>query len=158
MSKRRRTDGVSRRVSRPIDKSLVVVNQSLSTTQQSTLLFSVTFPCTVVGLRWVLDGTTSTAGNNTFFWAIVLVRDGNTANTMLVADTNTLYEPEQNALAWGHGAPRDVDAGGGPAAVHVEGQTKTMRKLMIGDRIFMIQIAEAAVGNFEGAVQFFCKT
>ena len=157
MSKRQRICSFFR-VTRPIDKSIRVIVQNLFTTQQATTLITAVFPCTLMGLRWVLDATFSTASNQEFFWAIVLVRDGNTVNTILLADGNTLYEPEQNVLAWGHGSPRDADVGGGPVAQHIEGKSQTMRKLMVGDAVVLIQLSAAVAGSLQGAVQFFCKS
>jgi len=156
----RGANGLSFQISqkRPIDKSLVVVSQTLNTTQQSTDLVTATFPCTVTGIRW--DGTASAASTAGVrgFWALVLVKDGNSANTMAVSDGSTLYEPEQNVLAFGHFQCYDTDAGTGPGGVHIMGSTKTMRKLMGGDKLSLITIASATGGPFNMGVQFFCKS
>ena len=57
--KRSRTTGVSvihSAAKRPIDKNLKYVKKTgVAATQVSTTLFTATFPCTVVGLRWSIS-------------------------------------------------------------------------------------------------------
>lgn len=143
---------------RPIDKSLIYVSQSLNTTQQSTTLTTTTFPCTITGIRWSLAGQNTTTANQTVRWAIVLVKDGLSASTMAASDASDFYTPEQNVLAFGVFKMTDSDAGGGPSAYNFEGSTKTMRKMMAGDVLQLITDASSTAGNFEGVVQFFCKS
>ncbi len=157
--KRRRTSTVvvgTARTSRNTDKKMIgVALDSISATQQSTILLTVTFPCTIQGLRWSLaviqDAGT---GNCEFHWAIVVLRDGLTLPVMSVGDGATLYQPEQDVLVYGVGV---ID--NNVSSYPFNGSTKTMRKLMGGDRL--IFIAKGVATNFSrmrGVVQFFCKT
>lgn len=143
---------------RPIDKSLINVAHDLNTTQQSTVLTTATFPCTITGIRWALSLLGDASGPTTVRWAIVLVKDGNSANTMASSDGSTLYEPEQNVLAFGVKQLQDLDQGAGPGAISWEGSTKTMRKLMGGDQLVLITIVSTTRGDLSGVVQFFCKS
>jgi len=160
MSDRKRSRVVSgSRAQRPIDKELKAVLQAPTTTPGATVLKTTTFPCTVVGLRWSLSaiGNTTTAG--IIYWAIVVVKDGNTVNSMAVSDAADFYTPEQNVLAFGSGYTTDLDLAAGPGAVQWEGSTKTMRKLMGGDVLQIISVTDSATAAaFRGVVQFFCKS
>lgn len=158
--KRQRTGLNSYTVSqkRPIDKGLVCINQSLSSTQQSTDLVQATFPCTATGIRWDGDFASDATSAVFGYWAIVIVRDGNAASTLSDTDGASLYEPEQDVLAYGHFHCADFDSGAGSIQSHISGNTKSMRKLMGGDKLVFIQKSSAAVGNFHGCVQVFCKS
>lgn len=162
MSKRQRTSSTSfipRAPKRPIDKSLVVINKTVGTSQLETTLETATFPCTITGLRWdLMSHSTLTTGNVVINWAIIIVKDGNSANTMATSDASSLYQPEQNVLAYGCGIFPDADAGQGPIGRTWTGNTKTMRKLMAGDKLALIALATGASAPLYGAVQFFCKT
>lgn len=144
---------------RPIDKSLIMVSQTaVSTTQLSTNLITATFPCTITGLRWNLGfHNNSAAVQNTIYWAIVIVKDGNSANALAISDGSTFYEPEQNIIAWGSALLADTDIGG-TTAHNIEGSTKSMRKLMGGDTIQLIYRASDSNMSIKGGVQFFCKS
>ncbi len=142
---------------RPIDKNLVVVSKNtVDATQVSTTLITATFPCTITGLRWQI-ATDRAAGTGTaeFYWAIILVKDGNSANTVAISDGATFYEPEQNVLAFGLGSLEDS----GPDSMLAEGNTKTMRKLMGGDTIvFIVRGVATNTVNLNAIIQFFCKS
>ncbi len=118
MSKRMRTHATRRqrpvmRGARPIDKQIIGVNKSVSTAQLVTTLFTATFPCTVVGIRWDLSSLNSIASTNTLLWALVLVKEGETVDTLGLADSAPLYNPEQNVIAHGvHLFPPAGVAGG----------------------------------------------
>ena len=158
MSKRRRTaSGFTAK--RPIDKSLIFVeNDALTVTQTALTLLTPSAPCTMVGLRWDLSVFKSqrvagTAAN--FTWAIVLVQDGNTANQMTVTDGQSFYEPEQNVLAFGV-SPVLLEQ---MQAQHISGNTKTMRKLRIGDTIqFLTKGQNTNSPGYRGIIQLFCKS
>jgi len=148
------------RVARPIDKELKVVNQTATTSVVSTVLKTTTFPGTVVGLRWNISirGAIATSDILTH-WAIVVIPDGESANTPSTSDGADFYTPEQNVLAFGVTYVRDTDVGAGPGIMNAEGTTKTMRKLKQGDVLAFITLANAANGsNVDGVVQFFFKT
>jgi len=136
---------------RPIDKSLIYVAKSSVTAQVSTDLVTATFPCTITGLRWNIENKSA---SSTAIWAIILVKDGNSANTMAFSDGATMYEPEQNVLAWGV-ISVGTDNGGEPAQI---GTTKSMRKLMGGDKLVFITAAVAGTADITGGIQFFCKS
>jgi len=91
--KRARTSGV--RVQRPIDKELKVVNQVPTTSVVSTVLKTVTFPGTVVGLRWSgsIENLATTAPV-VCAWAVVVIPDGEAANTPALSDGADFYAPE----------------------------------------------------------------
>ena len=143
---------------RPVDKLLINVLQDVSTTQLSTVLTTATFSCTVVGLRWQFGTRNQSTSDVSSFWAIILVKDGETINTMATSDGSTLFNPEQNVLVWGNASYLSQTTTTGPAGFNFQGDTKTMRKLMGGDRLVFIAISTAASVLYTGTVQFFCKT
>lgn len=151
---------IARPSKRPIDKELIAVSQTLTNSQSSTTLKTTTFPCTVVGLRWDLSGSSSlTTGPSRADWAIVVVHDGLSESTMSTSDGSDFYTPEQDVLAFGSGRIMDADGGAGNLQVHWSGTTKTMRKLKQGDVLKVISLASNAnAGVFQGIVQFFCKS
>lgn len=155
--KRARTTGVSVvRARRPIDKSLInVAYGGLNATQQTTVLITATFPCTVVGLRWSFgtnqDGGTGLAQGR---WSIIINRDGSTINTMSSGVGTVLYEPEQDVLAFGAWQTDNNVQGS-----HFDSSTKTMRKLQGGDElVFLATGAATNTSSLHGVVQFFCKS
>lgn len=162
--KRRRTESgfvaVRPNAKRPIDKELKVVLHGVTNTLTNTALKTTTFPGTVTGLRWsmsyenIISTDTSSA-----YWAIVVVPDGESANTPATSDGADFYTPEQHVLAFGIVTAEDSDQGGGPITVNFEGSTKTMRKLKQGDTLNFIALGTAAnCGGIRGIVQFFFKT
>ncbi len=156
--KRARTSGV--RVARPIDKELKAVLQTATTTVVTTTLKTTTFPGTVVGLRWSLGiASVIATSDSNVFWAIVVIPDGEAANTPAISDGADFYTPEQNVLAFGQGFVADTDVGSGPRSITFDGTTKTMRKLKQGDILALISLSTVAVSaQVRGVVQFFFKT
>lgn len=158
--KRARPESGSRRV-RPIDKQLINVNAITGTTSTAITLQTTTFPCTITGLRWSIGfANKQTTGPVDISWAIVIVRDGNAANALSQTSGSSLYQPEQNVLAYGCTEFQDADLNpGGSGAAQFEGSTKTMRKLMGGDVLQFLHLGSvAASADFMGTIQFFCKT
>ncbi len=149
----RRTGG-----KRPVDKIMINVSKSsVDATQVATTLVTATFPCTVVGLRWdfscFIDGGTGPAS---FGWAIIILRDGFTQKTISLTDGSTFYAPEQDCIVFGRGINQQIDIGSGK---HYNGSTKSMRKLMGGDKLMFICVGVATnTSSFAGVIQFFCKT
>lgn len=143
----------------PIDKLLIgVLKAGVDANQVTTTLVTVTFPCTIVGLRWSL-GVIQDAGTGQgdHMWAIVLVRDGQAAGNLSVADAANLYTPEQNVMAFGVG--NSTLGTTVNSKQHYEGSTKTMRKMMGGDLlVFVCQGVATNTSSFTGCIQFFCKT
>ena len=142
---------------RPVDKELVVISKNgVNATQVSTTLVTATFPCTIVGLRWdmsmLVDAGT---GPGAYSWAIVILRDGVTISQMSQIDGAALYAPEQDVMSYGMGIMQQVDIGSGH---YYSGNTKTMRKLMGGDKLMFIYKGEATnTTACKGTIQFFCK-
>lgn len=144
---------------RPIDKQLVVIKKDgLAGSQVSTVLSTATFPCTITGLRWGLDATQDAGASGTaeLHWAIVVVRDGNSASTLTTSDAGSLYQPEQDVLAFGTSVCHNsFDY----QIQRWEGSTKTMRKMMGGDQLVFVAIGQATQTHaLRGVVQFFCKS
>ena len=153
---KRRRVGFVVRVSRPIDKKIVIVSKNgTAATQATTTLFTATFPCTLFGLRWN-GAVMQNAGTGfaDFKWVIVIVRDGQTISTLGVSDAADLYQPEQHVLAFGAGmVDNNVEV------MELSGSTKTMRKMQLGDTlVFVIRNIATDTVNTRVAVQFFCKT
>lgn len=146
---------------RPTDKSIVRINKDINdTNQKNTVLITATFPCTVTGIRWNVHAYNETGNLNTFFWAIVLVKEGESAKAFGTGDGNTFYTPEQNCLAFGSMILGDKD--GEQQVGDVMGSTKTMRKLQAGDQLMFICqwsiVDTGAAGSVGGEIMFFCKS
>ncbi len=158
-SKRTRTGAFipqQRQARRPIDKNLVAISKGgVDATDNTTVLITATFPCTIVGMRW--DFTTFQAagtGTAVAHWAIVLQKDGATLGTLAISDAAAFYEPEQECLSFGVSCiDNNVES------VRFNGSTKTMRKLMGGDRlVFIVKGTATDTTSLRGVIQFFCKT
>ncbi len=147
-------------MARPIDKELKAVVQTSTTSVGTTTLKTTTFPGTVVGLRWNLSVRSIIAtGDSSVYWAIIVVPDGQSANTPSTSNAGDFYTPEQDVLAFGIATVRDNDVGSGPSIIHTEGTTKTMRKLKQGDLLQFITLSTVAnSAETNGVIQFFFKT
>jgi hypothetical protein len=162
MSKRARGQSGApvRRAKRPIDKSLtnVIINNLINAKQDVDLKDAATFPGTITGLRWSLTvvrsgGTATTFGH--FKWAIVIVPAGTTISTINMSSAGSMYDPEQNVLAFGCGCTWS-SAGENP--LMFEGTTKAMRKLKAGDKLVFTCFGTATERHdLAGTVQFFYK-
>ncbi len=156
-SKRGFTSVRTVRARRPIDKSLVnVVLASLAATQANTELIAATFPCTITGMRWDLTAIQSGGtGSSNGKWAIVVNRDGLALSTMSLTTGGTLYEPEEDVLAFGSW----IMDNNPPEGRSWVGSTKTMRKLKLGDRLqFIAKGVATELTDILGTIQFFCKS
>lgn len=139
---------------RPMDKIIktIKVADVSSGAQTSTTLATATYPGTIVGLRWELSFVKTTNSGNVA-WAIVLVREGASADTITLTDAAAFYQPEQNVLACGvlglDTTDRDI----------IVGDTKAMRKLQGGDQLLFLTYADVvSCASCSGTVQFFVKT
>lgn len=152
--KRQRTATFSR-ARRNVDKVMIVVShQGQNATQVTTTILTSTFPSTVTGIRWDLtfDQEAGT-GASEMDWAIVLVKEGQGPDTMQSANAAIFYEPEQNCLVFGHSTVRNQ-----LQTNHETGTTKTMRKMMVGDRIVFIFAGTATnTSSVHGIIQLFQK-
>ncbi len=144
---------------RPTDKELIYVSQTATTANTVTTLKTATFPCTVVGLRWSISFLSAIATSSPFVnWIIVIVRDGNSANTISQANGADMYTPENDVMAFGTIMTGDSDLNG-PIVANISGTTKTMRKMQQGDLLQFITLSSAANSTtVRGVVQFFCKS
>jgi len=162
MSKRRRTGSVvvQRTAKRPIDKCLVAVSQTCSTTQVESSLGIATFPATLVGLRWSLSwASAGSTANPITRWALVIVRDGLAANTIATSDGADFYTPEGDVLAFGVVQLTESDVTAGPQTLNIEGQSKSMRKMKNGDQFVFITLCSLVSGmTVNGVIQFFTKS
>jgi len=152
--KRQRTATFSR-AKRSINKEIIsFAATGVDATQEQTVLNTVTFPNTLTGLRWDFAASQDAGtGDATFNWAIIIVRDGELADTMSRTDAAQFYRPETLCLVWGFGM---IDNHSIPA--HISGSTKTMRKMMTGDSLRIIYVGSTTnTIRFTGAVQFFQK-
>ena len=155
MSRRRSRFAASRR---NLDKKIVNAVQATDTGQSATVLFTSTFPCTITGIRWSIGVTGGTTSGCTIYWALIMVRDGDTISTMSTSDGADFYNPEQEVLSFGLFQLDDKDsATGGPVSMTTMGSTKTMRKYMGGDTLQFITISTIAGCSCRALVQFFCK-
>ena len=152
--------GLVRGSRRPTDKELIYVAQTCTNSNTATTLKTATFPCTIVGLRWSMSFLTAVSTSSPVVnWIIVLVHDGNSANTISQSNGADMYTPENDVMAFGTVQTSDSDISAGPLAVQVQGQTKTMRKMQQGDLLQFITFSSAANStNVRGVVQFFCKS
>jgi len=143
---------------RPIDKDLIVVNQTTTTSVTTTALKTTTFPCTVVGIRWVISIQSIVASIQLLSWAIVITRDGDSVNTPSQSNAASFYQPEQDVLMFGTTHLSDNTFATG-TIMNFEGTTKTMRKLKAGDVLNFITINSDANGaSLDAIIQFFCKS
>ncbi len=152
--KRQRTSTFSR-ARRNVDKVMTAVNHTgITATQVSSTILVSAFPSTITGIRWDLafDQTAGTGASH-MNWAIVLVKEGENADTMVRTDDTTFYQPESNCLVYGFQIIRN-----GTTTGHASGSTKTMRKVMIGDEIlFLFAGSTTNHASVVGVIQLFQK-
>ena len=159
MKRARTVTVVSPRAKRPIDKQVISINQSVTAAQASTLLWTVGTPGTVVGIRWSLTWVQNDDALSSMSWVIVVVRDGQTASTLVLTDGSSLYQPEQDVLVFGSAAAPATSSTGGPLSRFFEGQSGGTRTLRDGDELRLVSLGGAGSDGFlVGAVQFFIKS
>lgn len=166
--KRRRINATNRgdanivyqtRMKRPIDKQLISIESTIGTAQASTDLYTTTYPGTMVGLRWDITSVNLSTGIVRIWWAIVVNREGIAASNMSTSNASTFYAPESDVLAFGCSYIVGSAATGGPMTRNFEGSTKAMRKLMAGDKLRFITLADVASSvGMVGEIQFFVKS
>lgn len=157
--KRRFSQVVSVSQRRPVDKLIVYVNQTVSNTTNTTTLTTATFPETITGIRWSLTFRGVTNANN-LVWTIVRIKQSIPASAIALSTGTSVQNPEQETIAFGVAAVTIATDAAGPSIMHVEGSTKSMRKLMGGD-ILAFQCngnTAAAATDVRGAIQFFGKS
>ncbi len=141
---------------RPTDKNLVsILLSGVDGTQQNTTMTTVTFPCTIVGIRWMLAvGQFGGSGLSENYWCINVLRDGGTQKAISTSNGSTFFAPESDCLVYGTSL---IDNHADTKIF--EGSTKTMRKMMGGDKLIFSTVGEATNTTVvRGVIQFFCKT
>ncbi len=134
------------------------MQQTITTANVQTSLHTATFPCTIVGLRWDFSIRSITAANDNVTWILCIVRNGVTANTISQSNGADIWTPEQDIMAFGNMSVLST-AAESSEAFHIQGTTKTMRKIQPGDILAFISFGSIVNGAIvQGAVQFFCKT
>lgn len=170
MSTRRNNNGGNQQVvyakkKRSVDKQIINVTNNFSNSQGQTILYTATFPCTVMGIRvqgTVQSAPDTSASPDAVAVALIVLRQGfTTPNGLSLSNTGTLYQPEADVI-WYRAGISDtfVNTGDGAfiASMELTGAPKTMRKLEAGDRLLMIYNGSTAdVKNIFASVQFFLK-
>ncbi len=156
-TEKRSRDVTYRAPKRPLEKVMTVINHAtVDSTQVQSIIAAPVYPATMTGLRWNFtfnqDAGTSFAH---YVWAIVLVPDGGTIDTLVFTDLSKFYTPEKNCLVWGYGSINTFATG---QTKQVEGSTKTMRKIQNGDAIvFIMRGITTQTSHVRGAIQLFLK-
>lgn len=163
----------SSRSKRPIDKNIVGFSINLSGGNQGEVgiwppasgpTAGSVFPGTITGIRWHIDCTSHTAQFVRFAWAIVRLRQGQTASALtLPPSVGTMYSPEQDVIVIGSCSTmlQNNTSLYGTHGYAIEGTTKAMRKVQNGDRIiFLCQDDDSATdpNNVNGMIEYFVKT
>ena len=156
MKRRRSSSTLVRRTSaRSLTKKIVNIDKTaVGTAQTSTTLFTTTFPCTIVGIRYNLTMAANTGGHPNARWAIVRVPDGYSASTISMTDSNDFYSPEKNVLVFGN-----LQCDQASETRYVEGVCQTSRKMQTSDTLVFLLIGSSATNTIDvhGDVQFFSK-
>ncbi len=142
---------------RPIDKKMINIwHGSVDNSQHQTVLQTFTFPGTITGLRCSIcvEKVLGTAVGRAK-WAIVIVRESQTAGALAVGNATTFYLPETDCLMFGHFNTHLVSN-----TTCWDQSTKTMRKMQGGDQLLFLCHAESATEEFDfgGVIQWFVKT
>ena len=133
-------------------QKLISVIHAVGTTQDNTSLFTFTDPGTIKGLRWSI--AVESVNTGLMAWAIVIVRDGNAANTLVITDGAEFYTPEQDVLAYG-----TVTTSSASNNKVIMGNTKTMRRCYAGDHLQFISIGDVATqANLLAVIRFYENT
>ena len=147
---------------RPKDKNLITVNQTLgASTTDETVLFTASQACTIVGMRADLTyKNTGTSGNKDLMMGIV-VYPGGAQGTYSTTDGNAFYEPEKYMWMFESVFTQFTNATLGDTRQHVVIDTRTARKVQKNDTISLFQKSMDGnnmnnIGVF-GVVQFWCK-
>ncbi len=157
MSNKRRRHFGGRRAARPIDKQIITIDRIGGIDEADTLMIVQAGARTLTGLRWMISFSANTSQSSpSYFWAIVLVKDGDVANALDIQNLGSLYQPEQHALVWGAGRLTPIGDSSGPRIMKDQGTTKIMRKMMDGDKLVLLSTTNVNAGILvTGAVQFF---
>ena len=141
----------TRRTKRPVDKDMVTVAQTATTTQQSTLLRQSTVSETYTGGH--VSGSVIVTGTQQYGFAmIIMLQQGNTAGSIDTTDGNATYRPERDVV-WAVGWRGDQSN----LVKHFDQEIKTMRKMHSGDTMYFISKASGSSSNITALVTSFYK-
>jgi len=143
--------------SRKINKELIYVDHAITnTTQVASVLINITYPCTLVGLRWDLHYVCSSTSDVVVTWCIVKVPDTTSASTMSQTDETSFYRPEADVLTFGILGATSNNGSRGPGMEHVTGSIKTKRKMQVNDDLtFLTKAVNTSTSTLRGIIQFF---
>jgi len=159
MPRRRKGRGrvFSVRQSRPKDKQIFCFNQViLGVTQTNYVCYTISFPGTVAGLLWDFRCGFGTVTPQIFYWCVQICRQNINIPVINTAGNGASFiTPEQNVMAFGAMTTGVVSAGNDHDMS--QGRTKSMRKLMGGDRLILsvAGLAAGTNGSFLGMLQWF---
>ena len=142
---------------RPVDKLIRFYSQNMDNSQDNVVLFTATFPCTLMGLRVTLspEAIVASAGYGAF--VVAVVQDGTSPGTIDLTNGNSLYEPEQNVLTCG---PVNTWMGSSTGSGWVyEEVVKTKRKMKVGDALVLSTLGTSATATpLRATITFFVLT
>ncbi len=110
------------------------------------------YPFTLTGLRWNIcatlrwDADEVDAGNRyaKIVWVMAIVKAGTDTTSIMSAgypNLDTIYKPEENAIAWGYGVLRNNINGN---YLSWTDHTKSMRKMKMGDSLAVFMFVRSA--------------
>lgn len=150
---------VARARTRPIQKELVVINNTATTSTTTAVMTTFAQAGTVVGLRWSISDLSAINTSTQVAWCIMVLRESVANPVMSLGSGADLVNPVQDVLAFGVGHTAATLGNAGPMVHNWEGSTKTMRKVQGGDKLVFLQISNGVSSdNFLAAVQYFIKT
>ncbi len=132
---------------RPIDQSIIVCeHDNIGNTQKQTVIRTAGMAETLI--RTIIRGgstkdsdTSSVSGA----CAIVLVRDGQSAENLAIINAASLYTPEQDVIwFWNDKLPSGADAN---YTKSLDGDVKTMRKLRKNDTLVFITKTDSSTNG-----------
>jgi len=122
---------------------------SVTSDSEGNGISTIVFPTDIQGMRKVKHLTvslSSLADQASFWWAIVYVPQGTTANQLNITDGQSLYEPNQFVMNSGY-----IDPNAGPIRM----STNLSRNLNSGDGIALVLKANSTnTTQFRGLVTY----
>jgi hypothetical protein len=159
--------GAKQMVKRKKDKQIIAVVTSGVAATPATLKTVIiypadtdtgtTFPCTFTGIRasgtvWNSD---LAATHGSHFWAVQLIRSGDTPQDASLADAATILKPEVDIIIWGRGATINDSTNKLYWPKHYDMAGTTKRKMQIGDCIYFVCASGYQAASDAGATNTF---
>lgn len=142
---------------RATTKRIVTVAGAITSTQSQTNLFQVTYPCKITGLRWNLTISNIDDFRQIAAWLIIVLREGDTVNSISLSEGSQLYQPQENVIAYGLTFVDQRSRSN--HSTKWKDSTKATRQLQSGDTLFMINVSDRAEElDLIGAIQFFVES